>query len=148
MTLDNLNTNDFFDGISHVEDQKISEETDNMNYQNDSSIDMVHYLTENVKFTTKFANRKRSWSKILSKCRDILQKIKNITFETEESSEVFKELKETLHGTRERLYSATKKEKGLTSIIKLAKVNSKFNMINIPVRKKKRNVARVGEKYE
>ena len=36
--------------------------------------------------------------------------------------------------------------KGLN--VEHAKVNSKFNLINIPVRKKKRNVLRVGEKYE
>ena len=119
-----------------------------MNYQNESSIDMSHYLTENAKFATEIASRKRSRSNIPSECRELLQKIKNITFEIEESSEVFKELKETLHGTLERLYSATKKEKGLTLNVEHAKVNSKFNMINIPVRKKKRNVARVGEKYE
>ena len=66
-----------------------------------------------------------------------------------ERSEVLKELKETLYSTLERLYSATKKEKGLTLNIKDAKVNSKFNLINIiPVRKIKRNVSRVGEKPE
>ena len=61
---------------------------------------------------------------------------------------MFKELKETLHGTLERLYSATKKEKGLTLNVEHAKVNSQFNMINIPVCKKKINVARVSENNE
>ena len=62
---------------------------------------------------------------------------------------MLKELKETLYSTLERLYSATKKEKGLTLNIKDAKVNSKFSLINIiPVRKIKRNVSRVGEKPE
>ena len=66
-----------------------------------------------------------------------------------ERSEVLKALKETLYSTLERLYSATKKEKGLTLNIKDVKVNSKFNLINIiPVRKIKRNVSRVGEKPE
>ena len=46
---------------------------------------------------------------------------------------MFKELKETLHSTLERLYWATKKEKGLTLNAEHAKVNSKFNLINIPV---------------
>ena len=50
--------------------------------------------------------------------------------------------------TLERLNSVTKKEKGLTLNVEHAKVNSTFNLINIPVRKKKRNVSRVGEKYE
>ena len=77
------------------------------------------------------------------------KKSKNITFEIEERSEVFKELKETLYSTLERLYWVTKKEQGLTLNIKDAKVNSKFNLINIiPVRKIKRNVSRVGEKPE
>ena len=62
---------------------------------------------------------------------------------------MFKELKETLYRTIERLYSVTKKEKGLTLNVEDAKVNSKFNLINIiPVRKIKRNVSRVGEKPE
>ena len=62
---------------------------------------------------------------------------------------MLKALKETLYSTLERLYSATKKEKGLTLNIKDAKVNSKFSLINIiPVRKIKRNVSRVGEKPE
>ena len=103
-------TNDFFDSISHVRDQKMSEGINNMNYQNESSIDMFHYLTENTKFATEIASRKRPRSNIPSECRELLQKIKSITFETEESSELFKELKETLHGALERLYSATKKK--------------------------------------
>ena len=62
---------------------------------------------------------------------------------------MFKELKETLYSTIERLYSVTKKEKGLTLNVEDAKVNSKFNLINIiPVRKIKRNIPRVGEKHE
>ena len=61
---------------------------------------------------------------------------------------MFEELKETLRSTLERLNSATKKEKGLTLNVEHAKVNSTFNLINIPVRKKKRNVSRVGDKYE
>ena len=50
---------------------------------------------------------------------------------------MFKELKETLYNTLERLYSATEKEKELTLNVEHAKVNSK-----------KRNVSRVGEKIE
>ena len=62
---------------------------------------------------------------------------------------MFKELKETLCSTLERLYLATKKkEKGLTLNVEHPKVNCKFNLINTPVRKKKRNVSRVDEKYE
>ena len=62
---------------------------------------------------------------------------------------MFKELKETLYSTLERLYSVTKKEKGLTLNVENAKVKSKFNMTNmIPVCKNKRNISRVGEKYE
>ena len=41
-----------------------------------------------------------------------------------------------------------KNEKRLTLNVEHANVNSKFNLINIPVCKKKRNVSRVGEKYE
>ena len=77
------------------------------------------------------------------------KKSKNITFEIEERLKVFKEIKETLYSTLERLYWVTKKEKGLTLNVEDAKVKSKFNMTNmIPVRKKKRNISRVGEKYE
>ena len=146
LTLDNFDENDFFNDISHVEDQKISEGINNMNYQDESPIDMSHYQTENAKFATEIASRKRSRSNIPSEWCELLQKIKNITFETEESSEVLKELNETLYSTLERLYSPTKKEKGLTLNVEHAKVNSKFNLINMPVRKKKRNVSKVGGK--
>ena len=78
LTLDNLNTNNFFDDISHVEDQKISEGINNTNYQNESSTDKSHYLTENAKFATEIASRKRSRLTIIS---SLIQKIKNITFE-------------------------------------------------------------------
>ena len=62
---------------------------------------------------------------------------------------MLKELKETLYSTLERLYSVTKKEKGLSLNVVHAKVNSKFNLVNIiPAQKKKRNVLRVSEKYE
>ena len=62
---------------------------------------------------------------------------------------MFKELKETLYSTLERLYSVAKKEKGLSLNVEHAKVNSKFNLVNIiPAQKKKRNVSRVSEKYE
>ena len=47
-----------------------------MNYQNESSIDMSHYLTENAKFATEIASRKRSRSNIPSECRELLQKNK------------------------------------------------------------------------
>ena len=50
-------------------------------------------------------------SNIPSECRELLQKVENMTFEMEESSEMFKELKETLCSTLERLYLATKKKK-------------------------------------
>ena len=54
-----------------------------------------------------------------------------------------------MYSTLERLYSVTKKEKGLTLNVEDAKVKSKFNMTNmIPVCKNKRNISRVGEKYE
>ena len=148
LTLDNFDTNNCFDDVSHVEDQKISEGINNTNYQDESSIDMSHNQTGNEKFATEIASREKSRSKIPSECRELLQKIRNITFEIEESSEMFEELKETLCSTLERLNSATKKEKGLTLTVEHAKVNSTFNLINIPVRKKKRNVSRVGEKYE
>ena len=120
-----------------------------MNYQDESFIDRSHYQTENAKLATEIASRKRSRSNIPSECRELIQKQKNITFEIEESSEVFKELKETLYSTLERLYSVAKKEKGLSLNVEHAKVNSKFNLVNIiPDQKKKRNVLRVSEKYE
>ena len=78
LTLDNLNTNNFFDDISHVEDQKISEGINNTNYQNESSVDMSHYLTANATFATEIASRKRSRLTIILL---LIQKIENITFE-------------------------------------------------------------------
>ena len=41
LTLDNFDANDYFDDISHVEDQKISEGINNMTYQDESSIDIL-----------------------------------------------------------------------------------------------------------
>ena len=54
------------------------------------------------------------------------KKSKSITFEIEERLEVFKELKETLYSTVERLYWVTKKEKGLTLNGEDAKVKPKL----------------------
>ena len=90
-----------------------------------------------LKLPTEIASRKRSRANIPLECLELFHKIKNITFEIEESSDVFEERKETLCSTLERLNSATKKENGLTLNAKHAKVNSKFNLTNIPVRKKK-----------
>ena len=78
LILDNLNMNNFFDDISHVEDQKISEGINNTNYQNESSTDKSHYLTENAKFATEIASPKRSRLTIIL---SLIQKIENITFE-------------------------------------------------------------------
>ena len=66
--------NDFFNDISHVEDQKISEGINNMNYQDESPIDMSHYQTENAKFATEIARRKSSRSNIPSEWDELLQK--------------------------------------------------------------------------
>ena len=41
LTLDNFDANDYFDDISHVEDQKISEGINNMTHQDESSIDIL-----------------------------------------------------------------------------------------------------------
>ena len=70
--------NNFFDDISHVEDQKISEGINNTNYQNESSTDMSHYLTANATFATEIASPKRSRLTIIL---SLIQKIENITFE-------------------------------------------------------------------
>ena len=43
-----------FDDISHVEDQKISKGINNLNYENESSIEMSHYLIENAKYDLTF----------------------------------------------------------------------------------------------
>ena len=76
LTLDNFDMNNFFNNISHVEDQKISEGIYNMNNQDESPIDMCHYQTENAKFATEIDSRKRSRSNIvISECRELLQKI-------------------------------------------------------------------------
>ena len=78
-----------------------------------------------------------------------MQRLKNATFDVEESSEVFAELKQSLTAMLQKLYSATKKEKSATlTIPSNSKTNSsKFNVINIPPRKEKR-CSRVREKYE
>ena len=67
----------------------------------------------------------------------------------EESLEVFVELKESLAEMLQKLCSATKKQKGVTlNISSNRKRNSsKFNVINIPPRKKNK-CSGVEEKYE
>ena len=59
LTLDNFDANDYFDEISHVEDQEVSEGINNMTYQDEISIDMSHFQIENAKFATEIASRKR-----------------------------------------------------------------------------------------
>ena len=66
LTFDNFATNDFFHDISHAKDKKISEGINNMNYQEESFIDMSHYQIENAKLATEIASRKRSRSNIPS----------------------------------------------------------------------------------
>ena len=67
----------------------------------------------------------------------------------EESSEVFVELKESLAEMLQKLCSATKKQKGVTLRIpsNRKRNSSKFNVINIPPRKKNK-CSGVEEKYE
>ena len=64
----------------------MSEGINKMIYQNESSIGMSHYLTENAKFATEITSRKRSRSNVPLEYHELLQKIKNIAFEVEESS--------------------------------------------------------------
>ena len=45
-----------------------------MNYQDESSIDVSHYLTENARFAIEIASRKKLRSNIPSECRELLQK--------------------------------------------------------------------------
>ena len=79
--------------------------------------------------------KKRAKANLPSECHELLQRLKNATFDVE----VFVELKQSLTEMLQKIYSATKKEKGLTfSIPSNNKTNSsKFNVINIPPRKKK-----------
>ena len=50
LTLHNFDTDDYCYNIIHVEDQKNFEDSNNMNYDNESSIEMSHYPAENAKF--------------------------------------------------------------------------------------------------
>ena len=82
----------------------------------------------------------------MSECCELFQRLKSATFDVEESSEVFLELKQSLAEMLQKLCSATKKEKGVTlNIPSNSKTNSsKFSVISI-LRKK---YSHVGEKYE
>ena len=78
--------------------------------------------------------KKRAKANLPSECHELLQRL-NATFDVE----VFVKLKQSLTEMLQKIYSATKKEKGLTfNIPSNNKTNSsKFNVINIPPRKKK-----------
>ena len=106
---------------------------------NDESIEEAIHSDEKRVVFTEISSCKRAKANLPSECRELLQRLKNATFDMEESSEVFVELKQSLIEMLQKLYSATKKEKGATlNIPSNSKTNSsKFNAINIPPRKKK-----------
>lgn len=81
---------------------------------------------------------KRAKENLPSECCELLQRLKNATFNVDESSEVFVELKQSLTDMLQKLCSATKKGVML-NIPSNSKTNSsKFNVINVPPPKKKK----------
>ena len=84
-----------------------------------------------------FSSCKRAEEYLPSECCELLQRLKNATFNVDESSEVFVELKQSLTDMLQKLCSATKKGVML-NIPSYSKTNSsKFNVINVPPPKKK-----------
>ena len=107
--------------------------------QNESTTETSNENRTDECIEEPISSRKRAKANLPSEYRELLQGLKNATFNVEESSEVFVELKQSLTEIMQKLYSATKKEKCVTlNIPPNSKTNSgKFNVINIPPRKKK-----------
>ena len=91
--------------------KKIPKGSNNMNYDNKRSIDWSHYLLERAIFATELLVEKGHDLTLHQNAMSYYNEIKNITFEIEEKSEAFKELKETFHIPLKPLYLATKKRK-------------------------------------
>ena len=70
-------------------------ETSNENRTDECIEEPVHSGEERVAFT-EISSRKRAKANLPSECRELLQRLKNATFDVEESSEVFVELKQSL----------------------------------------------------
>ena len=123
-------------------------ETSNENRTGKCIEEPIHTDWERTVFT-EISNHKRAQANLPSECCELSQRLKNATFDVEESLEVFVELKQSLTEMLQKLCSAIEKEKGVTlNIPSNSKTNSnKFNVINIPPRKIKK-WSRVGEKYE
>ena len=113
-------------------------ETSNENRVVECIKEPIHSDEERVVFT-EISSHKRAKANLPLEYCELLQRFKNVTFDVEESSEVFVELKQSLTEMLQKLYSATRKEIGVTlNIPSNSKTNSsKFNVINIPPRKKK-----------
>ena len=123
-------------------------ETSNENRTDEYIEEPIQSDEERVVFT-EISSRKRAKPNLPLEYRELLQRLKNATFDVEQSSEVFVELKQSLTEMLQKLYSVTKKEKGVTlNIPSNSNTNSsKFNVVDVPPRKKK-NCSCVGEKYE
>ena len=67
----------------------------------------IHILMKK-EFFTEISSRKRAKANLTSECRELLQRLKNATFDVEERSEVFVELKQSLTKMPQKLYSAKK----------------------------------------
>lgn len=100
--------------------KKIPKGSNNMNYDNKGSIDWSHYLTERAIFAIELLVKKGHDLTLHQNAVSYYNDLKNITFEIEEKSEAFKELKETLH----------------------------IPLKPLPVHEKKINVSRIVEEYE
>ena len=137
-TVEKSNENKTEFNAGSANQNEFTAETSNENRADECVEEPIHSDEERVVFT-EISSRKRAKANLPLEYRELLQRLKNATFDVEESSEVFVELKQSLTEMLQNLYSVTKKEKGVTlNIPSNSKTNSsKFNVINIPPRKKK-----------
>ena len=87
--------------------------------------DVLNIDTNEAMVITELPSQKRARANLPSECQELLQRITNVTFDVEESSEVFVELKETLNELLQKLYDSRKKRKMFN--IQMKKNNSTIN---------------------
>ena len=94
--------------------------------------------------------RKRTLkTSLAAECRELLQRLKKLTFEVEESSAELKELHKTLNDSINKLNGATEKETGIVLELYTEKRKSKSTFTKLPLTKKRfKYSARIGSLKE
>ena len=94
--------------------------------------------------------RKRTLkTSLAAECRELLQRLKKLTFEVEESSAELKELHKALNDSINKLNGATEKKNGIVLELNTGKRKSKSTFTKLPLTKKRfKYSARIGSLKE